>query len=189
MSFLSLQNLIDNTRTDKNTTHSYLEIYEKLFSSKRLTAKNILEIGIQDGGSIKLWYDYFINSNVYGLDIRKIKDVWPELLNNERIKIGCFDAYSEEFINNQLPHLSIKFDIMIDDGPHTLESMKSFINGYIPFLENKGILIIEDVQNIEWINELTQIIPENLKNFIEVYDLRHIKNRYDDILFVINTNI
>lgn len=188
MSSLLLQNLIDNTRTDKNTIHSYLEIYEKLFSSKRLTTKNILEIGIQNGGSIKLWYDYFINANVYGLDIRKIKDVWPKLLNNERIKIGCFDAYSEEFINNQLPHLSIKFDIIIDDGPHTLESMKSFINGYIPFLENNGILIIEDVQNIEWINELTQIIPENLKKFIEVYDLRYIKNRYDDILFVINTN-
>jgi hypothetical protein len=183
-----LKNLIDNSRTDKNTVHSYLETYENLFSAKRLTSTHILEIGIQDGGSVKLWYDYFINANIYGLDIRKIKDVWPVLLNNERIKIGCFDAYSAEFISENLPSLNVKFDILIDDGPHTLESMIKFINGYLPFLKNKGILIIEDVQSIEWIDKLTEIVPDELKEFIEIYDLRHIKNRYDDILFVINTN-
>ena len=29
-------------------------------------------------------------------------------------------------------------------------------------------------------------VPENLKSFIKVYDLRHIKNRYDDIVFTID---
>ncbi len=49
----SLYSLIDNSKTDKNTVHSYLETYELLFNSKRKSAKNILEIGVQDGGSIK----------------------------------------------------------------------------------------------------------------------------------------
>jgi hypothetical protein len=44
---MSLEELADNTRTDKNTVHSYLPLYEKLLSSKKYTAKNILEIGIQ----------------------------------------------------------------------------------------------------------------------------------------------
>jgi len=43
---MSLIDLVDNSRTDKNTIHSYLEIYQELLSRKRDTAKNVLEIGI-----------------------------------------------------------------------------------------------------------------------------------------------
>lgn len=48
--------------------------------------------------------------------------------------------------------------------------------------------MIEDVQSIEWIDELKKVFPTNLVNYIEVYDLRANKNRYDDIVFVINKN-
>ena len=50
---MNLINIINNDKTDKNTTHSYLELYQHLFNNKRLTANNILEIGIDRGGSIK----------------------------------------------------------------------------------------------------------------------------------------
>jgi hypothetical protein len=49
-----------------------------------------------------------------------------------------------------------------------------------------GILIIEDVQSWDWINELKNAVPEPLKEFIKVYDLRQIKERYDDIVFTID---
>ena len=47
-----------------------LELYEKLLSPKKDTAKNILEIGIGDyrvknGGSVKLWKDYFTNATIF----------------------------------------------------------------------------------------------------------------------------
>ena len=111
---MSLAEIIDNSRTDKNTTHSYLKTYETLFQNKKNTAKNILEIGVQEGGSIKLWYDYFPNATIYGLDIRKIKDIWPEIKNKPRIKLGCFDAYDANFVENQMKPLNVKFDIMGD---------------------------------------------------------------------------
>ena len=65
---MSLIKLVDNRYTDKNNTHSYLPLYEKLLKNKKNTAKNILEIGIGDfgeknGGSIKLWKDYFKKCN------------------------------------------------------------------------------------------------------------------------------
>lgn len=186
---MSLEELIDNSRTDKNTTHSYLQTYETLFRPKKNSAQNILEIGIQDGGSIKLWYDYFTNATIYGLDIRKIKDIWPELTNNPRIKLGCFDAYKQHFIDNQLKPLNKKFDIIIDDGPHTLESMIFFIKNYLPMLTENGILIVEDVQSIDWTNKLSDTVPDDFKEYIEVYDLRSNKERYDDILFVINRSL
>jgi hypothetical protein len=75
---------------------------------------------------------------------------------------------------------------MLDDGPHTLDSMKIFIQLYSQIMTEDGILIIEDVQSIDWIDELTKVVPEDLKQYIKSYDLRHIKNRYDDIVFTIN---
>jgi hypothetical protein len=60
---MSLEQIVDNTKTDKNTSHSYLELYQRLLSSKRFTARNVLEIGIGDfgeknGGSVKMWKDF-----------------------------------------------------------------------------------------------------------------------------------
>ena len=75
---------------------------------------------------------------------------------------------------------------MLDDGPHTLESMKQFIRLYSQVMTDDGILIIEDVQDIEWLNILTDTVPDNLKQYIKTYDLRSIKNVPDDIVFTID---
>jgi hypothetical protein len=75
---------------------------------------------------------------------------------------------------------------MLDDGPHSLESMKQFIKLYSQIMSDDGILIIEDVQQWEWIEILKNEVPENLKEYIKVYDLRPNKGRYDDIVFTIN---
>ena len=183
---MSLIELVDNSRTDKNTTHSYLDLYEKLLFSKKETAKNILEVGIFDGGSIKLWHDYFQNATIYGLDIKKISDMWDGIKNNKRIYLGRFDAYDEKFFKTQLLNKNIKFDMMLDDGPHTLESMKKFIELYSQIMADDGILIIEDIPEWEWIEILTNETPTNLRRFINSYDLRDVKNRYDDIVFTID---
>jgi hypothetical protein len=99
--------------------------------------------------------------------------------------LGRFDAYDVKFFNENFLG-KVEFDMMLDDGPHTLESMKQFIVLYTQVMADDGILIIEDVQAIEWLDELTKVVPVHLKEYISTYDLRHIKNRYDDIVFVIN---
>lgn len=53
-------------------------------------------------------------------------------------------------------------------------------------MTDDGILIIEDVQSMEWIDVLRNEVPEDLKKFIKVYDLRSNRNRYDDIVFTID---
>jgi len=190
---MSLAEIVDNSRTDKNTVHSYLELYQNLLLAKKETAQNVLEIGIGDGGqgitnggSIKLWHDYFVNAKVYALDIQDINTVWNGLKNNDRIILHTsVDAYSKEFVQSEFLNKEIKFDMMLDDGPHTLESMKSFITLYSPLLADNGILIIEDIQDPKWINELYKVVPDNLKQFVSAYDLRKNKNRYDDIVLAI----
>ena len=189
---MSLEKLVNNCFTDKNNTHSYLPLYQKLLKNKKITAKNILEIGIGDfgeknGGSIKLWKDYFTNATIYGLDILPINRVMDELLNNNRIILyTSIDAYNNDFFKNHFLNKNIKIDFMLDDGPHTLKSMKQFIKLYSQIMTSDGILIIEDVQSMDWIDILKNEVPQHLKEYIKIYDLRKNKNRYDDIVFTID---
>ena len=184
---MSLEELVDNSRTDKNTIHSYLPLYQNLLIKKKQTAKNVLEVGICFGGSIKLWSDFFINANVYGLDIIHIDNVWEGIKNKDNIILYTSkNAYNEDFFIANFLYKNIKCDFMLDDGPHTLESMKEFIRLYSQIMTDDGILIIEDVQSWDWIEILKNEVPENLKQFIKIYDLRPNKNRYDDIVFTID---
>jgi hypothetical protein len=79
------------------------------------------------------------------------------------------------------------FDIIIDDGPHTLESQIYAVKNYLYLLKPGGILFIEDVYKMEWFQSLILSIPEELKDNLEVieYDLRGYKNRPDDLLLLI----
>jgi hypothetical protein len=183
---MSLEDIVDNSRTDKNTFHSYLPLYQKLLASKKETAKNVLEVGICSGGSIKLWSDFFVNANVYGLDIMSIENVWEGIKKRGIILYTSSDAYNHNFFTTNFLNRNIKFDFMLDDGPHSLESMIQFIQLYSQVMTDDGILIIEDVQSWEWVDVLKRHVPEHLKQFIKVYDLRPIKNKYDDIVFSID---
>jgi hypothetical protein len=182
---MELKKLIDNSRTDKDTLHSYLETYEKLFKDKRFTTTAVMEIGIAEGGSIKLWNDYFVNARIFGLDIMDMKDSINDIkYNYPRINLSLnTDAY-----NIDVNIFKNKFDIIIEDGYHTLSNQIKFLKNYLPILEEDGIMIIEDVDKIEDIDSLINETPEEYKKYIEVYDLRENKGRYDDILFVINKN-
>jgi len=185
---MSLEEIVDNSRTDKNTVHSYLPLYQQLLSGKKDTAKNVLEVGICTGaGSIKMWSDYFTNATVYGLDIMPINVIWDGIKNKEKIILHTStDAYDNDFFKTQFLDKNIKCDFMLDDGPHSLESMIQFIKMYSQIMTDDGILIIEDVQWWDWIDILKNEVPEHLKKFIKVYDLRANKNRYDDIVFTID---
>lgn len=188
----TLESLVDNRYTDKNTTHSYLNLYEQLLQNKKETAKNVLEIGIGDfgkkhGGSIKLWKDYFKNATIYGIDILPANFLLDDLINNDRVILyTSINAYNSDFFINTFLNKNIKCDLLLDDGPHTLESMILFIKLYSQIMADDGILIIEDVQDISWIELLKNEVPNDLKEYIKVYDLRENKNRYDDIVFTID---
>ena len=183
-------NSINNIYTDKGTTHSYLTLYETLLEPIKNNAKNVLEVGIGDfgiknGGSLLLWRKYFANATIYGIDILPINRVLDELINDKTIKLFCnSNAYDEGFILKNFKDIS--FDVLLDDGPHTLESQENFLKLYSPLLSENGILIIEDIQKIEWLEYLKNKTPEHLKQYVRTYDLRKNKGRYDDIVFTID---
>lgn len=184
----SLIALADDKFTDKNTIHSYLPLYEKLLSSRAERARAVLEVGIYHGGSIAMWHSFFPNAQVYGLDITREP---PPLLKNYTteyprmvLKTGT-DAYTASTVS-QLQSEVGKFDFVLDDGPHTLASMVSLIVHYLPIVADDGILIIEDVQDVSWFTTLRAAVPDEFKSKINIYDLRAVKGRYDDLVFVVD---
>ena len=163
---MNLEQLADGTKTDKNYYHSYLPLYQTLMEHKQLTAKHVLEIGIERGGSIKLWHDFFPHATIEAIDVRPMSDMWEGILNNDRIVLHTStDAYDFSFFHS-LYNQGIKYDVLIDDGPHTLTSMITFLQLYSHLMTDDGILIIEDVQSIDWIPALADSVPEKFKPFI-----------------------
>lgn len=187
-----LSNYCDDRYTDKNTTHSYIDLYQTLFEAKKDTATHILEIGIgpapnNNGGSIMMWADYFKNAQIYAADILPIDQVRQELINHPRIHLFTSNnAYNNNFFTNTFLNKELKFDMMLDDGPHTLESMIDFVMLYSQLMKDDGILVIEDVQQMKWLDTLRAVTPNELKPFVKVYDRREVKGRYDDIVFTID---
>ena len=98
------------------------------------------------------------------------------------------NAYSKDSID-YFSNKDIKFDFIIDDGPHTLESMIFTLIHYSKLLTPTGILIIEDIPSIDWAY-LFERITNKYKENTHIYDLRENKGRYDDIVFTFtNSNI
>lgn len=165
--------------TDKNTTHSYGDVYDKLFSGYRSTS-SILEIGFDGGGSLLAYTDYFPNATIHGIDISDQRLEKVKL--HPRIETFIGDATSEATIK----HFGKSYDIIIEDASHTLEHQVQHFIDYSWFVNPKGLYIIEDVAwyNIEPLKEKTAVFAETQGFNLTLFDLRDKKGRGDDILFV-----
>lgn len=131
-----------NNQSDKEIYHKYISnFYNDKFEQFKNKKINILEIGIQYGNSLKLWEQYFKNANIYAIDIHKyyIHEY------KENVKILIDNAYSQkiiDFFKNQ----NIYFDIIIDDGPHKLDTQDYFLENYQQLLKKENsIIILEDI--------------------------------------------
>tara|TARA_R110000868_G_scaffold411613_1_gene705906 strand:+ start:1756 stop:2379 length:624 start_codon:yes stop_codon:yes gene_type:complete len=194
---MNLVDLADNTRTDKNTVHHYLPVYDDLLARIKDTALNVLEVGICFGGSIKLWHDYFLNATIHGIDCQLYEFVWDELKDKERIKLYTssalnvtkVDAYEPEWVKKTFG--GMEFDFMLDDGPHTFESQVAFLDLYLPLLARGGMLIIEDIADFSYLAKFKALVEEQERctsngYSVRMYDMRKVKCRYDDIIFVVS---
>lgn len=181
------ERIVENNKVIKSG-HNYLPLYDELLLRKQKDATKVLEVGVLKGGSIKLFYDYFDKAEIYGLEIEDGSMVIEKIKHNPRIKLFfSVNAYDKTIVDNLFSKKNIKFDFILDDGEHSLESMKKFIDIYLPLLKDNGILIIEDIKNLQWVAELKNHTPNAFKNYIKTFDLRNYE-KADDIVFVIDKN-
>jgi predicted O-methyltransferase YrrM len=170
--------------TDKMTSHSYEGVYNELFSNYTNKNINLLEIGFDGGFSLLAYYEYFKNGTIYGIDIQDNRT--DEVKSNEKLNITIGDAKQQEIIDKH----SIGFDIIIEDASHLLEDQIQHFKDYSKYVNSGGLYIIEDVNqmNYEKVLDETKNIAYSNGFRCQVYDLRHIKYRFDDILIVFFKN-
>jgi len=190
---MKLEDIHLNYVTDKGTEHGYIPVYDELFFNIKNNDLNILEIGTLQGGSLKLWNEYFVNSKIYGVeDFSQITGFAGKIINKEeiiedlkkypRINLFCFDSEDVSKINYNLSNL--KFDIIIDDASHHPENQIKNIINYIPFLKKEGLYIVEDVVSVEIANYLSESI-KNIHNLDSKIININKNGRHDDRLIVV----
>jgi hypothetical protein len=137
--------------------HNFADIYTLLFDSRRQEILKVFEMGIgtndlslpsnmgsygPSGASLRIWRDYFPNALIVGADIDK-----SILFQEERIQTYYVDQLDTNSIVKlwQLIGGGGDFDIIIDDGLHTVEAALNLFACSIDFLKISGTYIIEDV--------------------------------------------
>ena len=138
-----ITNLFKKYKSDK-LDHNYTNIYFSYFGKLKNEKLNILEIGVADGKSIRAWSDYFPNSTIIGIDIRKI-NIEEKKLNNANIHIHHGSQSDKHFIKQIIDKYK-KFHIIIDDGSHYPKDVIKSFNLLFPSLELEGYYFVEDMQ-------------------------------------------
>jgi len=127
--------------TDKHMNHhGFVKHYAAHFGHLRGKNINLLEIGVKNGASLKMWQEYFPTIHITGIDILpKCKQYEKD---NITIYIG--DQNSEGFLQ-QVGIGKGDFDIIIDDGSHRWNSQIEGFKTLFPYLKSGGIYVIEDL--------------------------------------------
>lgn len=126
----------------------YLEEWDRLFSTIHVSPINLLEIGVQNGGSLEIWGKFFQNAEkIIGCDI----DENCSCLNfdDTRISIVIGDANSDATQGEILSKCSA-FDVIIDDGSHNSGDIIRSFARYFSSLKDGGIYITEDLHASYW---------------------------------------
>jgi len=126
----------------------YLTEYDRLFSGYRNEPVRLLEIGVQNGGSLEIWSKYFHKALSFtGCDINP--DCACLSYDDPRIGIVIGDANAPEVFDRIL-HCSSQFDIIIDDGSHVSSDIIKSFALYFPKLADGGLFIAEDLHCSYW---------------------------------------
>ena len=126
----------------------YLRKYDQLFAEFRNQNIRLLEIGVQNGGSLEIWANYFPRATaLIGCDVNA--DCGGLTYDDERIGIVIGDANSDDTERAILLH-GPAYDLVIDDGSHcSSDIIKSFVR-YFSHLADGGIFVVEDMHCSYW---------------------------------------
>ena len=165
-----LKNIFDKYGTDKGTYHNYYIIYyyiiEKLGRNSKL---NLFEIGLGTndinlvstmgingipGASLRSFKEFLPNSNIYGADIDKNILFHEDRINSkyiDQLDINTYNTFNDK-----------SYDIIIDDGLHSIGANLNTLIFALNNLNKNGWLIIEDI-NVSFLDNW-KIIDYILKN-------------------------
>lgn len=127
--------------TDKGFPgHGYTETYERFVAMWKNEPIRIFEIGIADGGSLSMWQTYFPFASIYGVDINE-----ASRFENARVKTCIADQSKRDQLKNCLEKFGGQFDLLIDDGGHSMEQQQVSLGFLFPYVRRGGFYALEDM--------------------------------------------
>ena len=135
----------------------YTPYYHNLFNDIREDITKVLEIGVETGRSHRLWLEYFPNATVYGFDIFKfgVEEFHRLQEGNPYLDRSVMFEGNQESVDDLEEFLSLHgedFDIIIDDGGHTMRQQQISLGVLFDAVKSGGYYIIEDLHTCsgEW---------------------------------------
>lgn len=124
----------------------YIPIYENFLSKYKDNNVNFLEIGVAEGGSLKLFRNFLGNKAlIFGIDINEeCKDL--DGVDGE-VRIGS--QSDKKFLDSVFKEMG-SIDIVLDDGSHRMKDIKTTFLHLFELLNEEGLYIIEDIHTSYW---------------------------------------
>lgn len=126
--------------------HDYTRVYSHYFKDLREQPIRFLEIGIYKGSSVKLWEAYFSKAELHFIDITSqyIEYFSPRSSYHfiDQEDIGALQRFAHA--------VGGQFDVIIDDGGHTMLQQINSLIALFPFVKSGGMYIIEDLHTSYW---------------------------------------
>ncbi|KAF1046224.1 class I SAM-dependent methyltransferase [Xylophilus sp.] len=126
----------------------YVCEYDRLFAPYRDRPVRLLEIGVQNGGSLEIWSRYFAQAQILvGSDIEP--GCAALTFDSPRVQLVVADVNTDE-AQSRILALSPVFDIVIDDGSHRSSDIVESFCRYFPRLAEGGVFVAEDLHCSYW---------------------------------------
>lgn len=138
--------------TDKATHHGYCDFYEHHLPD---TITRLLEIGIMDGASLRMWADYYPRALIDGMDI----ELRPTAVRDRPVNVAYWHRDATKI--NDLLDLPM-YDVIIDDGSHMTADQLASLELLWTKLRPGGCYVIEDLH--------TSLIPSYVNSPISTLD-------------------
>ena len=126
--------------------YEYFKYYHKHFQPYQGQEITLLEIGVQNGGGLFMWRNYFgSKAKIIGVDIEPKSKVLEKF--GFSIRIGdqadaaFWKSFTEEFND---------IDIIIDDGGHYMDQQIISFQSLFPALNDNGLYLCEDTWTSYW---------------------------------------
>lgn len=126
--------------------HNYTEVYAQYFAPLKDRPIKFLEIGIYQGSSVKLWESYFKQADLHFIDITFSEVQYYSPRSHYHLANQENPRDLEKFIRAA----GGDFDIILDDGGHTMNMQIVSFKTLFPHLKSGGLYIIEDLHTSYW---------------------------------------
>jgi hypothetical protein len=127
--------------TDKGTT--YTQVYDRWLAHVREQRLRMLEIGLYNGGSFRMWRDYLPNAVLHGIDIDARTLAYQDEVPNSQVRL--VDQGDAAALERFVAELGGNYDFILDDGGHTMVQQIVSFEVLWPQVMPGGIYAIEDL--------------------------------------------